>query len=74
MKILIEDPSTSKFLTADGSWTERSKDALNYRTSTLAREAGQKISIGRFNVVGAFANSPQLMNLDEGHGLKAESN
>jgi hypothetical protein len=73
VKILIEDPATSKFLAANGSWTKSSKDAFAYRSSTLAKQAGEKIPIGRFNVVGAFANSPQLTNLDEGCGLQGEA-
>jgi hypothetical protein len=73
MKILIEDPTTAKFLAANGSWTKNSKDAFAYTSSTLARQAGEKISMGHFNVVGAFSNSPQLTNLDEGWGLQGKA-
>jgi hypothetical protein len=72
MKILIEDAQTLKFLAVDGSWTAKSADAAGYRSSTVAKEAGARVQVGRFNVVGIFKNSPQITNLDEGCGLRGE--
>jgi hypothetical protein len=72
MTILIENADTLEFLTRDGRWTKHAGEAATYRTSTLAKEFGTAAPIGRFNVVGAFKNSPQLTNLDEGCGISVK--
>ena len=66
MTIFIENAETLEFLTKDGRWTKNFDKAAIYRTSTSARQFGAAASIGRFNVIGGFRNSPQLVNLDEG--------
>ena len=68
MKICIEDATTLEFLTPAGRWTKSTKEAATYPNSQLAKQAGAKIPIDRFNVVGFFKDSPQLTNLDEGKG------
>jgi hypothetical protein len=68
MRILIENAETLQYLTADGAWTKEPNAAATYRTSTVAKEHGKTAPIGRFNVIGAFKNSPQITNLDDGCG------
>ena len=68
MTILIENAETREFFGKDGRWSKKVNEAATYRTSTLAREHGVTIPIARFNIVGVFKNSPQMVNLDEGHG------
>jgi len=68
MTILIENADTLEYLAKDGRWSKKVTDALTYRTSTLAREHGVTVPVARFNVVGVFKNSPQMVNLDEGVG------
>jgi hypothetical protein len=74
MKICIEDASTLQFLTPNGRWTKHTKEAITFPNSQLAKQAGAKLPITRFNVVGFFKDSPQLTNLDDGHCSAAKSN
>jgi hypothetical protein len=73
MTIYIENADTQELLTKDGRWTRSRDKAANYRTSNLAKQTGAAASIGRFNVIGAFRNSPQITNLDEGCGVAAKA-
>jgi hypothetical protein len=71
MTILIENADTQEYLTKDGRWTKKSQEAATYRTSTLAREFAAAAPIGRFNVIGSFKSTGQLVSLDEGVGAGA---
>jgi hypothetical protein len=71
MKICIEDAATLQFLTPNGRWTAHTREAITFPNSQVAKQAGAKVAIGRFNIVGFFKDSPQLTNLDEGHGSAA---
>jgi hypothetical protein len=71
MKIFIENASTLEFLTREGRWSKNKKEAAVYTSSAQAKTFGKSSPIGRFNVVGFFANSPQLTNLDDGCGSVA---
>jgi len=68
MKIIIEHSDQSQFLSANGRWTPRQKEAAMFPTSASAKQAGAKAAIGLFNVIGCFSNSPQITNLDDGCG------
>jgi hypothetical protein len=68
MTIYIENPQTLELLTKDGRWTKNRNDAASYRTSTSAKQFGATAHIGQFNIIGAFKNSPQITNLDDGRG------
>lgn len=68
MRILIENAETSEFLTAQDEWTHDAKRATTYATTTSAKEHGSAAKIGKFNVIGIFANSSQITNLDDGCG------
>jgi len=70
MTIFIENADTQEFLSREGAWTKHFEKAATYRSSTLAKAFAQTAQIGRFNVIGGFHNSPQLVNLDEGQGVK----
>lgn len=68
MTIFVENAETLEYLGKDGRWTKKVDQAATYGTSTLAKEYGISAPIGRFNIIGAFRNSPQVVNLDEGCG------
>jgi hypothetical protein len=68
MKILIENTETLEMLTSAGAWTKNTKQAATYPSSTIAKQTGAAAAIGKFNVIGRFANSAQITNLDEGCG------
>jgi hypothetical protein len=68
VKIIIENAETLEFLTSDGRWSKDVTRAAAFPNSNAAKARGVTFPIGRFNVVGAFATSPQLTNLDEGFG------
>lgn len=68
MRIQIENAETLELLTKEGKWTRQREDAATYRTTTVAKEFGTGAAIGRFNVIGTFAKSGQIANLDEGCG------
>jgi hypothetical protein len=73
MNIHIENAETLEYLTSSGSWTRNVKKAEAFKSSTLAKKTGSLAAIGKFNVVGAFNNSPQLTNLDVGCGTHGEA-
>ena len=73
MKILIEDAETLEYLTPRGHWTKSSVEAAGYPSSATAKIAGAKAPIGRFNIIGSFANSPQITNLDDGCGTSPKN-
>jgi len=68
MKILIEDAAQSQYLTSTGRWSSHQKEAAIFPSSASAKLAGAKAPIGPFNVIGCFANSCQITNLDDGCG------
>lgn len=68
MNIIIEDADTRKFLTIDGSWTEKPVNGLSFASTRVACAAARKEPIGQFNVVGYFADTCQFINMDQGSG------
>lgn len=73
MKIIIEDAETLKFLTTDGSWTEEPLDGQSFASTRVACAAARREPIGKFNIVGYFADTFQLVNMDHGRGNGASS-
>jgi hypothetical protein len=73
MKIIIEDAETLKFLAADGIWTTKPFESLGFSSTRTASVAARREAIGRFNIVGYFADTSQFINMDHGRGKGGES-
>lgn len=72
MKIIIEDAETHKFLTSSGDWTNKPADGTTFTSTHTACAAARREPIGKFNIVGYFADTRQFINMDHGKG-KGES-
>jgi hypothetical protein len=71
MNILIENPESAEFFTGEGQWSKDIADALTFRGTVHALRAAKQESIGRFNIVGYFADTRQFINLNHGRGKGA---
>ncbi len=68
MTTLIEDPTKLEYLTSDSLWTKTPAAGKDYGTVAVAMAIGRKEPIGRFNIVGYFHGTKQLINIDHGRG------
>ena len=71
MNILIEDAETLKYLTTENKWTKNPVDGKNFAGTADALVAAKQETMGNFNIVGYFAGTRQLINMDHGHGKRA---
>lgn len=68
MHILIENDETHEFLAAEGRWTKDPHAGKRFNATEAANQMAKREAIGRFNIVGHFAENHQFVNLDHGRG------
>ena len=71
MKILIENPESLEFFSAEGQWSKKVSDGHRFTTTAHAFRAAKQESVGKFNIVGYFPDTRQFINLDHGRGKGA---
>lgn len=68
MNILIEDAEKLEYLTSNSEWTKNVVKARDFRATGDALAVAKKEPMGRFNIVGYFAETKQFINLNHGKG------
>jgi len=68
MNILIEDAEKLEYLTSNNEWTKNVGKGKDFRATGDAFAAAKKEPMGRFNIVGYFAETKQFINLNHGKG------
>ena len=67
MNILINDARKLEDLRGNHRWTKRVAGGKDFRATSDALAAAKK-TMGRFNIVGCFAETNQFINLNHGKG------
>ena len=73
MNILIEDAEKLEYLTSNSEWTKNVVKGKDFRATGDAYAVAKKEPMGRFNIVGYFAETKQFINLNHGKGKGAEA-
>ena len=73
MNILIEDAETLEYLTSSHQWTKKVAEGKDFRATGDALAVAKKEPMGRFNIVGYFAETKQFINLNHGKGKGVEA-
>jgi hypothetical protein len=68
MNILIEDAEKLEYLTSNNQWTKNVAKGKDFGATGDAFAAAKKEPLGRFNIVGYFAETKQFVNLNHGKG------
>ena len=68
MNILIEDAEKLEYLTSSNEWTKNVVKGKDFRATGDALAAAKREPMGRFNIVGYFAETKQFINLNHGKG------
>ena len=68
MNILIEDAEKLEYLTSSHQWTKNVAGGKDFRATGDALAAAKREQMGRFNIVGYFAETKQFINLNHGKG------
>ena len=68
MNILIEDAEKLEYLTNNNEWTKNVAKGKDFRATGDAFAVAKKEPVGRFNIVGYFAETKQFINLNHGKG------
>ena len=68
MKTLVENAEKLEYLTSNSHWTKNAGEAKDFGATGAAVEVAKQEPIGRFNIVGYFSGTKQLVNLDHGRG------
>jgi len=68
MNILIEDAEKLEYLTSNNEWTKNVGKGKDFRATGDAFAAAKKEPMGKFNIVGYFAETKQFINLNHGKG------
>jgi hypothetical protein len=71
MKTLVEDAEKLEYLTSDSHWTKNAGDGKDFGLTQAAFEVAKQEPMGRFNIVGYFPETKQLINMDHGRGKRA---
>ncbi len=70
MKTLVEDAETLEYLTNNSQWTKNAGDGRDFGVTQAAYEVAKQESMGRFNIVGYFPETKQLINMNHGRGRR----
>lgn len=73
MKTLIEDAEKLEYLTSDSHWTKNPGEGRDFGVTQAAFQVAKQEQMGRFNIVGYFPETKQLINMDHGRGKRAET-
>jgi hypothetical protein len=68
MKTLVEDAEKLEYLTSDSRWTKIAGDGKDFGVAHAAFEVAKQEPMGRFNIVGYFPETKQLINIIHGRG------
>jgi len=68
MNILIENPDSLEYLTADSHWTKIAADGKHFPRTGAAFDVAKKEAICKFNIVGYITETRQFINLNHGRG------
>jgi hypothetical protein len=68
MNILIENPDSLEYLTADNLWTKIAVNGKKFPRTGAAFDVAKKEPIGKFNIVGYITETKQFINLNHGRG------
>ena len=68
MNILIEDAEKLEYLTSSNQWTKNAAEGKDFGAKAAALAIAKQEPIGKFNVVGYFSTTKQLINMDHGRG------
>jgi len=70
MKTLVEDAETLEYLTSNSQWTKNAGDGRDFGVTQAAFEVAKQEPMGRFNIVGYFPETKQLINMNHGRGRR----
>jgi hypothetical protein len=70
MKTLVEDAEKLEYLTSNSHWTKNAGDGKDFGVTQAAFEVANQEPMGRFNIVGYFPDTKQLINLNQGRGRR----
>jgi hypothetical protein len=68
MNILIEDAEKLEYLTSSNQWTKNVVKGKDFGATGAAFAVARSEPMGKFNIVGYFAETKQFINLNHGKG------
>jgi hypothetical protein len=68
MNTLIEDAMTLEYLTSNNQWTKNATAGKDFGATATALAVAELEPIGKFNIVGYFPVTKQLVNMFHGRG------